>query len=72
MLPESLLFAAPGSLGPTLVVALFGLLIGSFLNVVIHRLPIMMDRAEENYIADKHGKEQPFKDRYNLMVPRSA
>ena len=27
-----------------LVVFVFGLLVGSFLNVVIHRLPIMMDR----------------------------
>ena len=30
---------------PILVALLFGLLIGSFLNVVIYRLPIMMERS---------------------------
>ena len=72
MLPETLLFAAPGSLGLALIAGLFGLLIGSFLNVVIHRLPIMMDRAEDSYIADKQGKPEPYPERYNLTVPRSA
>lgn len=53
--------------------ALFGLLIGSFLNVVIYRLPIMMERQwradcaecfpEFSYTEDS----QPF----NLSVPRS-
>ncbi len=28
----------------TLVAALFGLLVGSFLNVVIYRLPLMLER----------------------------
>ncbi len=72
MSPETLLFAAPGLLAPTLAAALFGLLIGSFLNVVIHRLPKMMERDEENYIAHKQGKDLPHQDSYNLMVPRSA
>jgi leader peptidase (prepilin peptidase)/N-methyltransferase len=72
MPPDTLLFAAPGSLGPTLAAVLFGLLVGSFLNVVIHRMPVMMEREEENYIAEKQGKPLPFPDRYNLMVPRSA
>ena len=69
---ETLLFAAPASLGPTLVAALFGLLIGSFLNVVIHRIPKMMQRESDNYVAHESGKELPHTDRYNLMVPRSA
>jgi leader peptidase (prepilin peptidase)/N-methyltransferase len=30
---------------------LFGLLFGSFLNVVIHRLPKMMQRESDNYVA---------------------
>jgi leader peptidase (prepilin peptidase)/N-methyltransferase len=47
-------------------------LIGSFLNVVVHRLPIMRQREIDNYIADKEGKPLPFPERYNLMVPRSA
>ena len=69
---ETLLFAAPASLVPTLVAALFGLLIGSFLNVVIHRIPKMMQRESDNYVAHESGKELPHTDRYNLMVPRSA
>ena len=68
---ETLLFAAPASLGPTLVAGLFGLLIGSFLNVVIHRIPKMMQRESDNYVAHESGKELPHTDRYNLMVPRS-
>src|SRR5450830_588539 len=72
MLPESFLFAAPGSLPATLVAALFGLLIGSFLNVVIYRLPKMMQRDSDNYVAHESGKELPHQDTFNLMVPRSA
>ena len=51
-----------------------GLLVGSFLNVVIYRVPIMMDkalRAECAALADPAAaaaQEPPF----NLMVPRSA
>lgn len=52
--------------------AVFGLLIGSFLNVVIHRLPIMMQRESDNYVAHESGKPLPHTERYNLMVPRSA
>jgi leader peptidase (prepilin peptidase) / N-methyltransferase len=69
---DTLLFAAPGSLAPALVAGLFGLLIGSFLNVVIHRIPKMMQRESDNYVAHESGKELPHTDRYNLMVPRSA
>ena len=69
---ETLLFAAPGLLGPTLVAGLLGLLIGSFLNVVIHRIPKMMQRESDNYVAHESGKDLPHTERYNLMVPRSA
>ena len=69
---ESLLFAPPASLGPTLVAALLGLLIGSFLNVVIYRIPKMMQRESDNYVAQESGKELPHQDRFNLMVPRSS
>lgn len=72
MSPDTLLFAAPGSLGPTLAAALLGLLIGSFLNVVIHRMPKMMQRESDNYVASESGKDLPHTDRYNLMVPRST
>ena len=72
MLPETLLFAAPGSLGATLAAGLFGLLIGSFLNVVIYRMPKMMQRESDNYVAHESGRELPHQDNFNLMVPRSA
>lgn len=69
---ESLLFAPPATLSATLVAALFGLLVGSFLNVVIHRIPKMMQRESDNYVAQESGKEPPHTDCYNLMVPRSS
>jgi leader peptidase (prepilin peptidase)/N-methyltransferase len=72
MPPESLLFAAPASLGPTIAAAVLGLLIGSFLNVVIYRIPKMMQRESDNYVAHESGKELPHTDRFNLMVPRSS
>ena len=72
MPPETLLFAAPATLAATLVAALFGLLIGSFLNVVVYRLPVMAQRELDNYIAHEAGKELPHQDRFDLMVPRSA
>ncbi|KAA1005113.1 prepilin peptidase [Paraburkholderia panacisoli] len=53
----------------------FGLVIGSFLNVVVHRLPIMLERAWRAEISDAIN-EPPQNDglpaRYNLWVPRSA
>lgn len=67
-----LLFAPPGSLLAAVIAGLFGLLIGSFLNVVIHRLPRMMQRESENYIASESGKPLPHTDRYDLVLPRSA
>jgi leader peptidase (prepilin peptidase)/N-methyltransferase len=72
MPPESLLFAGPGSLGPAIAFAVLGLLIGSFLNVVIHRVPKMIQRESDNYVAHESGKDLPHTDRYNLMVPRSS
>src|SRR6201989_1112349 len=53
----------------------FGLVIGSFLNVVAHRLPIMLERAWRAEVTDATG--QLFEDdglpaRYNLWLPRSA
>ena len=72
MLQNSLLFAAPADLAVSLIAGLFGLLFGSFLNVVIHRVPKMMQRESDNYVASESGQELPHTDRYNLMVPRSA
>lgn len=69
---ESLLFAPAGNLVISFIAGLFGLLIGSFLNVVIHRLPHMMQRESDNYCALEAGQPERHTTSYNLMVPRSA
>jgi leader peptidase (prepilin peptidase)/N-methyltransferase len=52
--------------------AIFGLVIGSFLNVVIHRLPKMMESDWAAQCAELRNEELPERPRYNLAVPRSA
>ncbi len=59
-------------------VAVFSLFVGSFLNVVIHRLPIMMENAwtQEcrtllNCNSEENGKSSDIEETFNLMVPRS-
>ena len=69
---ETLLFAAPANLVVSLLAALFGLLFGSFLNVVIYRIPKMMQRESDNYVASESGKDLPHTDKFNLMLPRSC
>lgn len=69
---ETLLFAPPATLAATIAAGIFGMLFGSFLNVVIYRMPKMMQRESDNYVAAESGKELPHTDRFNLMVPRSA
>ena len=72
-MPQSpLLFAPAADLAISLIAGLFGLLIGSFLNVVIHRLPKMLVREFENDCAEHAGHEKIHTDTYNLAVPRSA
>ncbi|MBM3373206.1 MAG: prepilin peptidase [Betaproteobacteria bacterium] len=55
-----------------LVAAVLGLCVGSFLNVVIHRLPKMMERQWRAECAELSGQAAPAADRYNLVLPRSA
>src|SRR5690606_20302641 len=58
---------------PTILVtlcALLGLFIGSFLNVVIHRLPRMMEHEWRAQAAELRGEEDLDTGRYNLAVPR--
>lgn len=50
---------------------LLGLLVGSFLNVVIHRLPKMLEREWQAHCAELQGGEPPSQERFNLLVPRS-
>src|SRR5438094_2361444 len=54
-----------------LVSGIVGLCIGSFLNVVIHRLPKMLDRGWRAQCAELAGEPAADLPRYNLMVPRS-
>lgn len=49
-----------------------GLCVGSFLNVVIHRLPRMMERAWRADCAELAGQTPAAETPYNLFVPRSA
>lgn len=54
---------------------LFGLAIGSFLNVVVHRLPVMLERAwraEVNEAGDQPAIDDGLPARYDLWMPRSA
>jgi len=69
-LPE---FLANSPLAFTLCALLLGLLVGSFLNVVIHRLPIMLDRdwkAQSREILELPPEPEP--PRYNLILPNST
>lgn len=50
---------------------LLGLLIGSFLNVVIHRLPRMMERQWALQCAELSGQATAEEPAFNLVTPRS-
>ena len=53
------------------VFGILGLLIGSFLNVVIYRLPVMLEAQWKAECAEMSGQELPVAEKFNLMVPRS-
>jgi len=67
-----MLFSPPATLAAAVVAGILGLLIGSFLNVVIHRVPIMMQREVDNVCACERDEPEPHTEKYNLVVPRSA
>ena len=52
--------------------AILGLMVGSFLNVVIHRLPKMLEIGWQQQCAELRGEQPAPSTPYNLMVPRSA
>ncbi len=66
-----LLQSSPGAY--VALAALLGLMVGSFLNVVIHRLPKMMEREWQAQCAElRNETPAPPSAPYNLVIPRSA
>ena len=67
-----MMLASP--LAAVAIALVVGLCVGSFLNVVIHRLPKMMERDWRAQCAEMRGEPVPQEDpaTYNLAVPRSA
>jgi leader peptidase (prepilin peptidase) / N-methyltransferase len=55
-----------------IVAVLAGLIVGSFLNVVIHRLPKMLERQWRSECAELADTPSPPAERYDLVKPRSA
>lgn len=55
----------------TAMTALLGLFVGSFLNVVIHRLPKMMELEWQAQAAELRGEALAERERFNLATPRS-
>jgi leader peptidase (prepilin peptidase) / N-methyltransferase len=53
------------------LVGVLGLLVGSFLNVVIHRLPKMLEAQWAAECAELSGQVLPDQPKLNLLVPRS-
>lgn len=64
-----LLIQTPALLYAT--VGLFALAVGSFLNVVIHRLPLMMEQAWRQECAELTGEKVPAAERLSLALPGS-
>ncbi len=63
-------FAQPGVL--PWVALVLGLCVGSFLNVVIHRLPKILERGWREECAQLAGAALAPQPAYNLVVPRSG
>ncbi|UCE30332.1 MAG: prepilin peptidase [Burkholderiales bacterium] len=53
------------------IATVLGLLVGSFLNVVIYRLPRMLEAEWEQQAAELRGESVQAIERFNLLVPRS-
>ena len=53
------------------VFAVLGLLVGSFLNVVIYRLPRMLEAQWQAECAELSARQAPAAEPFNLMLPRS-
>ncbi len=64
-----LLAASPGLF--ITITFIFSLLVGSFLNVVIYRLPVMMEREWADQCRELAGEKSQEQPPFNLVVPRS-
>ncbi len=51
--------------------AVLGLLVGSFLNVLVHRLPVMLERQWQNEARDVLGMPVQAHERFDLCLPAS-
>ena len=54
-----------------ILAGLMGLLVGSFLNVVIYRVPKMMERQWAQECAEMAGNAPEAAEKFNLLTPRS-
>jgi len=71
MIPEMLTLAREAPVFFVSFIFLLGLLIGSFLNVVIYRLPIIMEREWRAFCAEFSEQPTPTTETFNLITPRS-
>lgn len=55
----------------TAIAVVLGLCVGSFLNVVIHRLPRILERQWRAECAELAATDAPSEERYDLVLPRS-
>lgn len=65
---EELIRAQPGL---SIALGVLGLLVGSFLNVVVHRIPKMMEQQWERDCAEFRGEDLPETRPYSLAFPGS-
>lgn len=68
---DSINLLATSPLAWLTVSLLLGLVVGSFLNVVIYRLPVMMQREWESQCAELSGQTTTEPSVFNLSTPRS-
>ena len=66
---SAVLAASPGLFA--VVAGLFGLIVGSFLNVLIYRLPLMLEREWRSQCAELLSQTLPPEPAFNLWWPRS-
>jgi len=66
------LFLSANSHAVVALGVLLGLVVGSFLNVAIHRLPKILERQWHAECAELQGQPSPQSSRFNLVTPGSA